>query len=255
MDVIENIVERTLMEVEQRKERIPAEHFNLSSKSLSLYDAILNKKKEGTPVISEIKPGSPSLGRIADIDVESAAKAMESAGACAISVLTEPHYFFGSLENLKKAKEAVEIPILRKDFIVNEYQIKESKHYGADAILLMVSVLGKRTKEFLNQTEKLGMEAIVEVHDESELKIALNAGAKIVGINNRNLKNLKVNLETTKKLAPMIGEGKIVVSESGIKSKEDLRFVLDSGADAALIGTTLMQAKNIEEKIKEFLSA
>ncbi|MBN2518656.1 MAG: indole-3-glycerol phosphate synthase TrpC [Candidatus Altiarchaeota archaeon] len=255
MDVIDKIVERTLVDVEKRKARIPESYLDTSKELRGLKGAISRKKEEGrVPIISEIKPGSPTLGRIADVDATSSAKSMQAAGACAISVVTEPHYFFGSLENIQKARKAVSIPILRKDFMVDEYQIKESKYYGADAVLLIVSILGDKVREFLDMVRVSGLEAIVEVHEESELEIALDSGAEILGINNRNLRTLEVDLSTTKRLAPLVGGNKIIVSESGIKTKEDLRFVLDSGADAALIGTSIMQAGDIREKIGGFVN-
>lgn len=253
MDVIEGIVRKTRAEVQMRKGRIQLDDFDIPAESESLRSSILAKKKQGkNPIISEIKPASPSEGRIRETDAARLAGAMERGGACAISVLTEPFYFFGSLENLQKAKKATNLPILRKDFIVDEYQLHEAKHYGADAVLLMVAVLGEGLGGFYERTGELGMEALVEVHDECELGIALDAQAELIGINNRDLRTLEVDLDTTKKLAGGIPKNKTIVSESGVKTEEDLKFVLKY-ADAALIGTTLMRASDVEKAVRGFV--
>jgi indole-3-glycerol phosphate synthase len=253
MDVIEGIVGKTRAELGLRKGRIPLEEFDLSAKSKSLRKSILDKKARGkNAIISEIKPASPSAGRLREVDAAGLAEAMERGGACAISVLTEPFYFFGSLENLQRAKKATRLPVLRKDFIIDEYQLYEAKHYGADAVLLMVAVLGEGLGGFYKKTKELGMEALVEVHNESELEIALDAQAELIGLNNRDLRNLRVDLNTTKKLAGGIPKNKTTVSESGIKTKEDLTFVLNH-ADAALIGTTLMRAVDVEKAVRGFV--
>lgn len=219
----------------------------------SLIAAIEKVRKRGqVPIIAELKRASPGLGKIREIDVAKAAIEMEKGGACAVSVLTDRH-FGGKLGDLPRVKEAVQIPVLRKDFIVDEFQIKESYFAGADAILLIVSLLKEKTKEFVKKTHQLGMEALVELHSEKEIKFALDSGAKLIGINNRDLKTFKIDLATTEKLIPKIPRDKIIVSESGINNKKDLVRVMKAGAKAALIGTCLMRAENIKEKVREFV--
>jgi len=154
-----------------------------------------------------------------------------------------------------RVKEKVKIPVLRKDFIVDEFQIEQSYFAGADAVLLIVSLLEEKTKKFVERTHQLGMEALVEIHSEREIKFALDSEARLIGINNRDLKTLKKDLATTEKLIPKTPKEKIIVAESGIESKEDLMRVLRSGAKAVLIGTSIMKAKNIIQKVKEYVNA
>lgn len=245
--MLDEIVDKTRMELEQRKQKISPELFNLERKTRSLRKSINAAK--GNAVITEIKPASPSQGMIKEVDVVQVARAMERGGACALSVLTEPFYFHGSLENLTKAKEAVNIPVMRKDFIIDEYQLLEAKHYGADAVLLMVSILGEETKTLYDKVRELGMEALVEVHGVEEIDIALSSGAEIIGINNRNLSDLTIDLNTTKQLSAKIPKEKITVSESGVKTREDLDFVLKY-ADAALVGTSIMRSNDLEAAVR-----
>jgi len=266
MNILESIVTDVRIKLERRMQDFPESEFDVSGECLSLKEAILSKKNDGkNAVISEVKLASPSLGNIAaeGTDVVGAAREMVSGGACAISVLTEANYFNGSLRNLELIKKAVSVPVMRKDFIINEYQLKEAKHYGADAVLLIVAVLGKETSDLLKKTRELGMEALVEVHDKGEVKIAVNAGAEIIGINNRNLQTLNIDLNTTKDLVEEIrgankdGEtyrkGTIIVSESGIKDRKSLEFVLNSGADAALVGSSIMKSDDIKRKVMELV--
>jgi indole-3-glycerol phosphate synthase len=244
--MLEGILARTRTEIEARKSRIDSSLFKLDGETRSLKVALSGK---GNAIIAEIKPSSPSMGRLRAVDVPAVARQMENGGARALSVLTEPFYFHGSLENMRKAKDACSLPVMRKDFIIDEYQLLEAKHYGADAVLLMVSALGDEVKGFYKKARGLGMEALVEVHDEDELDIALSSGAEIIGINNRNLKDLSVDLNTSKILSKKVPPGKIIVSESGVKSRSDLDFVLKY-ADAALIGSSLMLSPNIEAALR-----
>ncbi len=252
-NVLDRIVEKTRAELEPRKRKIPADLFELEGETRSLEKAVASANEEGRrAVITEIKPASPSQGSIRRLDAAAAARGMERGGAAAISVLTEPFYFQGSPENLQRAKEATGLPVMRKDFIVDEYQLMEAKHYGADAVLLMVSVLGEEIGGFCDKALELGMEALVEVHGEEELDTASSCGAGLIGINNRNLSDLSVDLETTGKLAPKVTGGKLTVSESGIKTRKDLDFVLKY-ADAALVGTSLMRSDNVEEAVRRLV--
>lgn len=217
----------------------------------SLIAAIEKAKKEGkTPVIAEVKKASPSKGKIKEIDPVEAALLMEKGGACAISVLTDKH-FSGKICYLRKVKNSVQVPVLRKDFIVDIFQLYESKGNGANAVLLIASLLGDKTTEFVDKAHDLGMEALVEVHNEEDIEYALDSAAKLIGINNRDLQTLKEELGTTERLAPLIPKNKIIVSESGIESREDILRLEKAGAKAFLVGTNIMLSENIEEKVSE----
>lgn len=219
----------------------------------SLIQSIARVRRRGlNPVIAEVKRESPSKGKIREMDVSKAAIQMEKGGACAISVLTDKH-FGGRIEDLIAVKNSVKIPILRKDFIVDKFQIYESYVYGADAILLIASLLKEETENFIQISNNLGLECMVEIHDKKDLRFALNSDSRLIGINNRDLKTLKIDLGTTEKIIHEIPDDGIVVSESGINDKNDLRRVLIAGADAVLIGTSIMMAGNIEKKMREFV--
>lgn len=221
----------------------------------SLIAAIKKVRKGGLiPVIAEIKRASPIKGKIREIDAVKVAIEMGKGGACAISVLTAQQ-FGGNLGDLTEVKKAVKIPVLRKDFIIDEFQIEQSYANGADVILLIVSLLKGKTKKFVERTHQLGMEALVELRSEKEIKFALDSGARLIGINNRDLKTFKINLATTEKLIPKIPGDKIIVSESGINNKKDLARIMKDGAKAALIGTSIMLADNIKEKVREFVKS
>ena len=166
-------------------------------------------------------------------------------------MLTEEHYFQGTGDYLKEIRKAVGLPILRKDFVIDTYQIYEARVMGADAVLLIVSLLSEdQLKEFIQLAHFLSLSCLVEVHDEAEVKTALSCGARIIGINNRNLKTFDVSLETTKRLSLMIPQDRLIVSESGLTDNSDLRAARASGADAVLIGETLMRSADIAETLK-----
>nr|MBO2494955.1 indole-3-glycerol phosphate synthase TrpC [Clostridia bacterium] len=204
-------------------------------------------------IIAEIKRASPSRGVIReDIVPVDVARMYQEGGADAISVLTEDKYFMGCDAFLQQVKQAVSCPVLRKDFIVDPYQLYQSKALGADAVLLIVAVLGKRLKEFYSLAKSLGLECLVEVHDESELEIALDCGVEMIGINNRDLKSFKVSLDTTERLIKIIPRHTVKVSESGIKSGEDIRRLKSMGVDAFLIGETLMRASDVVGTLRRF---
>ncbi len=219
----------------------------------SLISTIEEAREKGlNPVIAEIKRKSPSMGKIRDADPVETARQMEEGGASAISILTNKH-FDGNLYDLRRVKEAVKIPVLRKDFIVDEFQIYQSHGAGADVVLLIASLLKEKTKEFVEKIHELGMEALVEIHSGDELKFALDSGARLIGINNRDLKTLQIELGTTESLAREIPTNRIIVSESGINDKKDLDRVLKAGVDAVLIGTSIMKSENIEERVRRFV--
>jgi len=206
-------------------------------------------------LIAEVKKASPSAGVISqDFDPVKTAKRYEKALANAVSVLTDEKYFGGSIDDLKKVSKAVKIPVLRKDFIIDEDQIYESRMSGADAILLIAAVLDdEKLSEFIKITRNLGMRVLLEVHSEEELERALNTPARIIGINNRDLKTFKVDLATTERLAPMIPGNRriILVSESGIRSGDDVRRVRDAGVCAVLVGEELMRHSDTDAKVRE----
>jgi len=208
-------------------------------------------------LIAEIKRASPSAGIISDnFDVKNIAEQYNQSVVDAISVLTEKKYFQGNISYLNVVKENSSLPILRKDFIIDEYQIYESRYYGADAILLIVSILDKgKINKFLKISKQLNLSCIVEVHSKEDLNIALESNAEIIGINNRNLFDFSVDLNTTIKLKPEIPENKIVVSESGIKTKDDVTLLKNAGINAVLVGQHFMESKNIKKSVEKLLSA
>ena len=203
-------------------------------------------KKPGISFICECKKASPSKGLIApEFPYLEIAKAYEAAGADCISVLTEPKWFLGSERYLQEIAEAVEIPCLRKDFTVDEYMIYEAKLLGASAVLLICSILNEEElRYYMAVCEELGLSALVEAHDAEEVLMALRAGARIIGVNNRNLKDFTVNTDNSKKLREMLPPEVIFVSESGVKGSEDVAALCAIGADAVLVGETLMRAED-----------
>ena len=210
-------------------------------------------KKPGLSFICECKKASPSKGVIApDFPYKEIALEYESAGADCISVLTEPKWFLGSDRYLEEIAAAVSIPCLRKDFTVDEYMIYEAKLLGAAAILLICSILSeKQIKEYIDICDGLGMSALVEAHDEKEVEKALSAGARIIGVNNRNLKDFTVDTENSRRLRSMIPRDVIFVSESGVQNKRDTEILYSIGADAVLVGETLMRAADKKAKLQE----
>lgn len=212
-------------------------------------------KDKPIAIISEVKRASPSKGLIAeDFDYLNIAKEYEEAGVSAISVLTEPYFFQGSDNILNEISENVKTPILRKDFTISPYMIYEAKLIGASAILLIVSILDdNQLKEYLELADELGLSSIVETHDEKEIERALNAGARIIGVNNRNLKDFTVDIRNSVNLRKNVPEDIIFISESGIKTPEDVRILKENNVDGVLIGETLMRAddkKTLIEALK-----
>jgi indole-3-glycerol phosphate synthase len=194
------------------------------------------------PIIAEIKRASPSAGNLAEVpDVSILARTYESGGAAALSVITERVFFKGGLPDLSRARKSVELPVLRKDFIIDRIQIYESRVAGADAVLIIAAALSKeRLRELFDETVRLGMTPLVEVHNEMELDRALELEPRIVGVNNRNLATMEVDLETCVKLRPLIPKETLVVAESGIRGPEDIVRLRAAGVDAFLVGTTLV---------------
>lgn len=208
-------------------------------------------------LIAEIKRHSPSRGVLnADLDPLSLAEIYIENGASAISILTDEKYFHGHLEDLEKvANHHHQLALLRKDFIIDPHQLYESRAAGADAILLIVAALSPRTLgDLLNLVNKLGMTALVEVHDAHEIEIAVDSGAKVIGINNRDLRDFSVHMETTLTLRPLIPAGIKVVSESGIRTREDVRKLAQMDVDAVLVGEALVMANDVPAQVRSFSS-
>lgn len=206
-------------------------------------------------LIAEIKKASPSAGLIRPgADVAKIAKIYSGAGAQAISVLTDSKFFSGSLKDLSAAREKISLPVLRKDFLLEEYQVVEAAAAGADAVLLIVAILdGPVLKRLLALTGDLSLDALVEVHSDPELQKALEAGAAVIGVNNRDLGSLQVDLKTTERLMKKIPADRVRVSESGIRSRQDVEFVQEQGADAILVGEELMSSSDPAKKIQELM--
>ena len=210
--------------------------------------------KKELSFICEVKKASPSKSIISeDFPYIEIAENYEKYGADAVSVLTEPEFFKGDNRYLTEISEKIKLPLLRKDFIIDEYQIYEAKVIGASAVLLICSILNeKRLSEYLKLAHSLGLSALVEVHNEDEVQKALASGAEIIGVNNRNLNDFSVDLKTSEKLRKHIPDDKIFVSESGIHKAEDIKAVREYGADAVLIGEAFMKSDNIAELFKTF---
>lgn len=219
-------------------------------------------KEKNFFLIGEIKLSSPSTGVInPNLDIKLQIEAYEKGGASAISVVTEETFFGGSLDLLTEIRKLTKLPILRKDFIIDQLQVYESFFYGADLILLISSILSlSKLKNFLSLCHRLGLTPLVEVHTEEDLRKAFEAGAKFIGINNRNLKTLEISIENTLNLMPLIkklykDEDILVISESGINSKEQVKLIKNAGVNGILVGLSLLTAEDPSNKIKEFLKA
>ncbi|MCD6228331.1 MAG: indole-3-glycerol phosphate synthase TrpC [Candidatus Omnitrophica bacterium] len=204
-------------------------------------------------IIAEIKQASPSAGIIRkDFSPQELAKQLEKGGASALSVLTEEEFFLGKPTYIEEVKKVVNLPILRKDFIIDEIQVLESRALGADAILLIMHIIDEnKFKKLYELAKDLGMDVLVEVHTEKELKKVLKFSVEIIGINNRNLHTMKIDIERTKKLSPFIPSGVVSISESGISSLKDILFLKGLGINAVLVGEALMREANVEAKLKE----
>ncbi|MBQ1546685.1 MAG: indole-3-glycerol phosphate synthase TrpC [Clostridia bacterium] len=246
MDILDILSDTAHERVESAKKVKTFDEVKSSAEAMGKGDFSFEKKlaRKGLSFICECKKASPSKGLIApDFPYLDIAREYEAAGADCISVLTEPSKFLGSDEYLKEIAAAVNIPCLRKDFIVDEYMIYEAKLLGAAAVLLIVSILDLETlRRYISICDDLGLSALVEVHDENEVKIAVGAGARIVGVNNRNLRDFTVAQENSARLRPLVPSSVLFVSESGVKSREDVVNIEKIGADAVLIGETLMKA-------------
>ncbi len=256
MNILDQIGAYAAERVEAAKQRVSPELLEEQACGLPVGGHALKKalSADGLSFICECKKASPSKGVIAEVfPYLEIAKDYEAAGADAISVLTEPKWFLGQDSYLKEIAGEVGIPVLRKDFTVDPYMIYEAKVLGASAVLLIVAILTPaQLRDYLSVCKKLGLDAIVEAHDEREVDTALTTGAEIIGVNNRNLKDFSVDTGNSARLRKMIPDDVIYVSESGISTAEDVKAVIDMGADAVLVGEALMRAEDKSAKLNEF---
>ena len=255
--ILDEIIAKTKEDLERRKMEYPLEWLGRSLAYNNypprpIYEALKSSKEEPYRIIAEVKKASPSKGVIKeDFDPLVIVQSYERAGANAISVLTEPHYFKGNLEYLTQIRRYVATPLLRKDFIVDKYQLVEALVYGADFVLLIAKALSrKELKELLEYTRHLGMEALVEIHDKVDLTKAIFAGADIIGINHRNLETFEMDMGLTEALVPLMPKNKIIVAESGIDTHEVVVRLGEAGADAFLVGEHFMRQNDIEPTLK-----
>ena len=254
--MLEEIVEKTKERLIESKKSKSLDQLKEEVQKLEITQDFPFKKalsEDEISIIAEVKRASPSKGLIAeDFDYLTIAKEYEEAGASAISVLTEPYFFKGSNDYLKEISQCVSIPTLRKDFVIDEYMIWEAKALGASAVLLIVSILSiVELKKFLDLAHDLGLSAIVETHDGDEIRTALNVGAEIIGVNNRDLTDFTVDIENSISLRRCVSGDVIFISESGIKTPEDVRKLKENDVDAVLIGETLMKSDDKKSMILE----
>lgn len=266
MNILETIVAQKRVELEQ----LPAGPVTVQQLREALerrggvrdfYGALDAAKRGGMGLIAEVKKASPSAGVISpDFDAVRIAKRYEAAGASCLSVLTDVRFFQGSLEYLRNIREAVQLPLLRKDFIIDERQILEAVQWGADAILLIVAILDESTlAHLLRLAEQAGLSVLVEAHDQAEMDVALRAGARLIGVNNRDLKSFKVDLATTESIGETLRlrgdlKGRLLVAESGIRDGYDVARLKAAGARAILVGETLMRSEGeLGMKVGELL--
>ncbi len=254
MSVLDSIIAGVLEDqaVRQLSNSELEERMALATKPLDVLAAL---RREKFSIIAEVKRSSPSKGSLAQISSpEKLARKYQEGGAAVISVLTEQRRFGGSLEDFSKVRGEVSIPLLRKDFIVNEYLVKESRAYGADLILLIVAALGDdELKQLYHLVKSLGMEALIEIHNQEELERALAISPKIIGVNARNLKTLEIDQSNFAKLLPLIPSGIVRIAESGMSEPRDGQSALVAGADAILVGEALVKSENPADSVREFL--
>lgn len=256
--ILDEIIEKTRFDLEKRKSDIP---FDTLGRSLSanpyaprdVKNALKSTPDNPYKIIAEVKKASPSRGVIRDdFEPVNIAVEYEKGGADAFSVLTEPHYFKGDLEFIPQIRRYTKTPILRKDFIIDEYQVLEAAVYGADFILLIAKALDKkRLKELLDFARRLGMEALFETHDKEDITKAIFAGADIIGINHRDLNDFTMHMDLSQKLIPLIPNGKIIVAESGIYTHDQVVELNKIGVDAFLVGESLMRQDDVKKAVEK----
>lgn len=255
MTILDELAAHARERVAAAQLRLPLAELKSMTGSLKTADFPFEKAlaKEGLSFICECKKASPSKGLIApDFPYLQIAREYEAAGADCISVLTEPKWFLGSNDYLREIASNVKIPCLRKDFTVDEYMLYEARVLGASAALLICSILSfEQIKEYIGICDELGLSALVEAHDEAEVETAVMAGARIIGVNNRNLKDFTVDTSNARRLRDMIPSNILFVSESGVKGHQDIADAIDMGADAVLVGEALMRASDKNAKLRE----
>ena len=254
--MLNKIVAQKREEVERRKRAAPATYLQERiARQKPVIDLAPALKGDHIRLIAEVKQASPSRGMLSpNCNPIKLAQAYVEGGAAAISVLTEANYFMGSNEHLAAIKEVVGLPLLRKDFIFDPYQIYESRAYGADALLLIAAILSQgQLKELVSLSHSLGLGCLVEAHSEGEVERAVLSEAEIIGINNRDLNTLSIDINMTRRLRPLIPQERIVVSESGIKSKRDIEKLGKWGVDAVLVGEALVTANDVLAKMQELI--
>ncbi|HED7353086.1 indole-3-glycerol phosphate synthase TrpC [Campylobacter coli] len=257
--ILDKIFEKTKEDLKERKAQLPYDMLGRSLASNPFFPkdvkAALKRIENEVRIIAEVKKASPSKGVIREnFDPLDIALKYEKNGATAISVLTEPHFFQGSLEYLSMIRRYTRAPLLRKDFIFDEYQILEALVYGADFVLLIARMLSmKELKRLLEFTRHLGLEALVEIHDKEDLSKAIFSGADIIGINHRNLDDFSMDMNLCEKLIPQIPNSKIIIAESGLEDKDFLRHLQNLGVDAFLIGEYFMRQNDEGEALKALL--
>ena len=262
-DILKRIVEYKRQEVTSAKAKQPlvelkARLSDLEDQTRGFVRALIDAEGSGwTPIVAEVKKGSPSKGIIrADFDPLAIAEIYEQNGATCLSVLTDEHFFLGHLGFLALIREQVRLPLLRKDFIFDPYQIHEARVAGADAILLIAAMLDlSMIEDFAGLARELSLDVLLEVHDQAELEMALRTDCRLIGINNRNLRTFVTDLATTELLAPLVPPERMVVAESGIEERRDLIRLLNAGAKAFLVGESLMREADIGAKLRELLDA
>jgi indole-3-glycerol phosphate synthase len=256
-EMLDKIIAQKREEVEQRKKTVPLTYLRerIAGQKPAL-DLAPVLRGDHIRLIAEVKKASPSRGLLRpNLNPIELAQTYAEGGAVAISVLTEANYFMGSIEQLAAIRGTVELPLLRKDFIFDNYQIYESRAYGADALLLITAILSHgQLNELVLLGHSLGLRCLVEAHNEGEVERAVLSEAEIIGINNRDLSTFAVDINTTRRLRPFVPKGKIVVSESGIESRKDMEKLGKWGIDAVLVGEALVTAADVLAKMKELLS-
>lgn len=256
--VLDEILAGVREDVAQRQEQVPLERIReLAAAAPPPMDAYAALRRPGVAVIAEVKRASPSKGKLADIaDPADLAGQYAAGGARAISVLTEGRWFGGSLDDLAAVRAAVNIPVLRKDFVISSYQVHEARAHGADLVLLIVAALEQNALVgLLERIESLGMTALVEVHDEEETDRAMEAGAQVIGVNARDLRTLQVDRSVFERIAPGLPSNVVKIAESGVRGPHDLIRYASAGADAVLVGEGLVTQKSPREAVAELVNA
>ncbi len=254
-DYLDRIIPAVRRRLEERRERMPLAELRALRPEGTRASFAAAISAPGVSLVAEVKRASPSRGPIRpDLEVERLVTAYEAGGARAVSVLTEGDFFLGSLHDLRSAAAATTLPLLRKDFILDEYQLVEARVHGASAVLLIAALLGDEELRRLSEAaDDLGLDVLLEVHDEAEMERALSLEKTLLGVNNRDLRSFSVSLEVTERLAPLVPEGRLLVSESGISSNEDVQRLASAGVDAVLVGESLLRETDVEDATRSLL--